>query len=266
MANNYTSASFLIPCSAEQARMVENAIAFIIEASPDEGNALLNKAPDSLTLLEKLTVRIVKEHPEFDSNAPSFTQPDYPDENLLMEVATEITPDGLAVFHDLSIDVDVAIGLTTAVLAVFELQDMVEISAAFTCDRPRIGEFGGVDAVVTAKGHHYLNRYRYLQTMQKAHQEELKYALCNVMHYQNENSIASAYLLTCKATDDAHSVALAKLAVLTGAQTEKKDFFVLSEEENTSIGLDKVTELTAFEYDGISKLLPSIDSLLPATC
>lgn len=40
MANNYTQASFLIPCSAEQAALVEQAVLFVHEASPAEGNAL----------------------------------------------------------------------------------------------------------------------------------------------------------------------------------------------------------------------------------
>ncbi|NTZ41095.1 hypothetical protein EXW94_26210 [Enterobacter sp. JMULE2] len=266
MANNYTSASFLIPCSAEQAEIAQEAIAFIVEASPEEGNALLNKSPDTMTVLEKLITRIVLEHPEVDSQDPTFTQPDCPENNLCMELGTEVCNDGLNVFHEQSIDVDVAIAVTTAVLAVFERPEMVVISAAFTCDKPRINEFGGVDVVVTAQGHDYLNRYRYLQTMQQAHLDEVKYALCNVMHYQNERSIPASYLLTYKVTDDARAVALAKLVSMTGSQPGENDYFVLDEEENTSLGLDKVSELTAFEYDGICKLLPSFDSLCPVTC
>lgn len=54
MANNYTKASFLIPCSAEHAALVEQAVLFVQEASTAEGNALLEKAPDTLTPQESL--------------------------------------------------------------------------------------------------------------------------------------------------------------------------------------------------------------------
>lgn len=263
MANDYTSASFLIPCSAEQATIAQEAITFIVEASPDAGNALLTKSPDTLTELEKLITRIVLTHPEVvDRRNPTFKQVPYPEVRLRLELEMEITEDGLVIFHEESIDMDAVIALTRAILSVFELPCMVEISAAFCCE----DEFGGVDVVVTAQGHDCLNRYRYLQTMQQAHLDEVKYALCNVMHYQNERSIPASYLLTCKVTDDARAVALAKLVIMTGSQPGENDYFVLDEEENTSLGLDKVTELSAFEYDGICKLLPSFDSLCPVTC
>ncbi|MBL5885635.1 hypothetical protein I7V28_19215 [Lelliottia amnigena] len=261
MANNYTSASFLIPCNAEQAAMVETAINFITEGSVKEGNALLEKSPESLTLLEKLIARIVLEHPEVHSQKPSFSQPDCPDENLLMELATEITPNGLAVFHEESIDVDVAIGLTHAVLAVFELPDMVEISAAFTCDKPRLDEFGGIIVLVTARGYQYLDRYRFTQTMHKAHQDGLKYALCSIVHHNGSEKIEASYLMACKSTDDARAVALSKLGSLPDVIQLNGYFSQPTKGKGVYLKLDKVTELTAFEFDGIRRILPSIDAL-----
>ncbi|MCW1830104.1 hypothetical protein OLZ31_25100 [Enterobacter asburiae] len=266
MANNYTSASFLIPCNLEQATMVESAIDFIIEGAVEVGNALLKASPESLTLLQKLIVRIVQEHPEFDSQNPSFTQPDCPDENLLMELATEASANGLMVFHNESIDVDVAIGLTHAVLAVFELPHMVQISAAFTCDRPRLDEFGGVDVVVNAQGYKYLDRYRFLQTMQKTHQDGLKHALCSIVHHNGNDKIEASYLMTCKATDDARGVALSKLGALPDVIQMNGYFSQTAKGNGVFLKLDKVTELTAFEFDGIRRILPSIDTLCTTTC
>lgn len=261
MAKDYTSTSFLIPCSAQQASIVQKAITFIVETSPDEGNALLAKSPDTLTVLEKLITRIVQTHPEVvDTQDSTFKDVPFPKVRLNLELDTEITEDGLVVCHEESIYMDAVIALTTAILSEFDLPGMVEISAAYCCD----GEYGGVDAVVTAQGHNYLNRSRYFQTMQQAHLKEVKYALCSVMHYQNESRFAATYLLTCKATEDPYKVALTKLSSIHNAQPVNSDLFILSKDENTSIGLDKVTELTAFEYDGICKFLPSIDTLSPA--
>ncbi|MCG0456549.1 hypothetical protein L6R44_10575 [Enterobacter cloacae complex sp. ECC445] len=261
MANNYTSASFLIPCTLEQATIVECAIDFITEGAVDVGNALLKESPDSLTLLQKLIVRIVQEHPEFDSQDPSFTYPGCPDENLLLELATEATASGLMVFHNESIDVDVAIGLTRAVLAVFELPHMVQISAAFTCDSPRLDEFGGVNVVVNAQGYKYLDRHRFLQTMQKAHQDGLKHALCSIVHHNGSDKIEASYLMTCKSTEDARTVALSMLGALPDVIQMNGYFTQPAKGQGVYLKLDKVTELTAFEIDGICRILPSIDVL-----
>jgi len=261
MANNYTKASFLIPCSAEQAALVEQAVLFVQEVSTAEGNALLKKAPDTLTLLEKLIVRIVQEHPEFNPLAPAFTQPDLPEENLTFELAMEITYDGIAIFHEESLDVDVAIGVTTAVLAVFDLPHMVQISAAFTCNKPRLDEFGGMIAVVTAQGYQYLDRYRFAQTMQKAHQEGLKHALCSIVHHIGSDKIEASYLMTCKSTDDARTVALSRLGALPDVIQMNGYFSQPAKGNGVYLKLDKVTELTAFEFDGICRIIPSIDAL-----
>jgi len=261
MANNYTQASFLIPCSAEQAALVEQAVLFVQEAAPAEGNALLEKTPDTLTLLEKLIVRIVQEHPEFRPQDPTFTQPDCPEENYILEMAMEITHNGIAIYHEESVDVDVAIGVTTAVLAVFDLPHMVQISAAFTCDKPRLDEFGGLDVVVNAQGYKYLDRHRFLQTMQKAHQDGLKHALCSIVHHNGSDKIEASYLLTCKSTEDARIVALSKLGALPDVIQMNGYFSQPAKGQGVYLKLDKVTELTAFEFDGIRRILPSIDVL-----
>lgn len=54
MADNYTQASFIIPCTQEQAKMAQEAITFVTEAEIAEGERLLDKPLTDCSLTEKL--------------------------------------------------------------------------------------------------------------------------------------------------------------------------------------------------------------------
>ncbi|EBG2148412.1 hypothetical protein FIP36_16845 [Salmonella enterica] len=265
MSQHFTKTSFIIPCSKEQALLAQEAIKFISEAEIKQGEALLSKSDEDCSLLEKLIIRMVKEHPEFNSEAPGFGDPSCPEENLNIELGTKVSEQGLNVFHEESMDVDHAIAITTAVLATFNLPHMVEISAAFVCDKASVDAFGGIVTVVTKERHWLLNRYRFSQTMNKAHADGIQYALCKVTHYQHENSYEACYLLDCKANSSAEAVALERISRLSESQAHMNTYISMDEENNIGLCLKRVCELTAFEYDGICKMIPSFDILCPVT-
>lgn len=100
MADNYTQASFIIPCTQEQAKMAQEAITFVTEAEIAEGERLLDKPLTDCSLTEKLILSIIENHPEYDPSEPSFGQPSCPDCNYELLFATEVTSSGLAVFME----------------------------------------------------------------------------------------------------------------------------------------------------------------------
>ncbi|MGT7661260.1 hypothetical protein ACRW5F_28765 [Escherichia coli] len=83
--------------------------------------------------------------------------------------ATEVNSSGLSVFHGETIDLDHAICLTTAVLSVFDLPEMVTITAAFTCSKSRTDEFGGMTILVTKDTHYYQDGCQFSRLMNEAH-------------------------------------------------------------------------------------------------
>nr|WP_235684278.1 hypothetical protein [Salmonella enterica]AQT23783.1 hypothetical protein [Salmonella enterica subsp. enterica serovar Enteritidis] len=66
MADNYTLASFIIPCTQEQAKMAQEAITFVTEAEIAEGERLIDKPLADCSLTEKLILSIIENHPEYD--------------------------------------------------------------------------------------------------------------------------------------------------------------------------------------------------------
>ena len=165
MADNYTLASFIIPCTQEQAKMAQEAITFVTEAEIAEGERLLDKPLADCSLTEKLILSIIENHPEYDPSEPSFGQPSCPDCNYELSFATEVNSSGLSVFHGETIDLDHAICLTTAVLSVFDLSEMVTITAAFTCSKSRTDEFGGMTILVTKDTHYYQDGCQFSRLM-----------------------------------------------------------------------------------------------------
>lgn len=267
MANNYTQASFTILCSQEQAQMALDAIAYDTDTDVSEGDHLLSKPASECSLTELLVLGIIQNHPECDPFEPTFGQPESPEDNYELELKAEITGSGLAISHDESINLDHAIAVTTAVLSVFNLPEMVTINAAFVCDRPRENEFGGATIVVTKDTHHYEEGFNFSRLMNEAHDAGVQYALVKVNQYNHENTYTECYLMSCKASESPYDVARHRLASdeSTSDDPDEDGVIILSEEDNTSMALHSVTELTPVVYDSLSKLLPSLDVLCPVT-
>ncbi|MCJ8646102.1 hypothetical protein MWG84_00640 [Escherichia coli] len=263
MADNYTQASFIIPCTQEQAKMAQEAITFVTEAEIAEGERLLDKPLKDCSLTEKLILSIIENHPEYDPSEPSFGQPSCPDCNYELLFATEVTSSGLAVFHGETIDLDHAICLTTAVLSVFDISEMVTITAAFTCSKSRTDEFGGMTILVTKDTHYYQDGCQFSRLMNEAHKAGIQYALCKVTHYHGESSYVASYVLSCDVADSAQEVVNKRLKACAGKEPED-GIYILCEEDNTSLSVELVTELSPLDYDKLSKLLPSLDTLCGA--
>ncbi len=109
--------------------------------------------------------------------------------NYELSFATEVNSSGLSVFHGETIDLDHAICLTTAVLSVFDLPEMVTITAAFTCSKSRTDEFGGMTILVTKDTHYYQDGCQFSRLMNEAHKAGIQYALCKVTHYHGESRL-----------------------------------------------------------------------------
>ncbi|MCF7291751.1 MULTISPECIES: hypothetical protein [Escherichia] len=247
--------------------MALDAIAYITDTDVAEGELLLSKPVPECSLTELLVLSIIQNHPECDPFEPTFGQSESPEDNYDLDFKAEITGKGLAICHEESINLDHAIAVTTAVLSVFNLSEMVTINAAFVCDQPRENEFGGASILVTKDTHHYEEGYQFSRLMNDAHDAGVQYALVKVNQYNHENAYTECYLLSCKASESAYDVARHRLASdeNTSADPDEDGVIILSEEDNTSMALHSVTELTPVVYDSLSKLLPSLDELCPVT-
>lgn len=263
MASNSTQASFTILCSQEQAQMALDAIAYVTDTNVSDGQRLLSKPASECSLTELLIMGIIQNHPECDTFEPIFGESESPEDHYELELKAQITVNGLAICHNESINLDHAIAVTTTVLSVFNLPEMVTINAAFICDLPRENEFGGATIVVTKDTHHYEEGFNFSRLMNKAHDAGVQYALVKVNQYNHEYSYTECYLMSCKVSESAHDVARHRLATDAINSDDPDVVTIRSEEDNISMALHSVTELTPVVYESLSKLLPSLDELCP---
>ena len=82
-------------------------------------------------------------------------------------------------------------------------------------------------------------------------------------HYHGESSYVASYVLSCDVADSAQEVVNKRLKACAGKEPED-GIYILCEEDNTSLSVELVTELSPLDYDKLSKLLPSLDTLCGA--
>lgn len=264
MADNHTESSFLIPCSKEQAALGIEAINIVSNATEEEKHILLNKPEADRTLLEKLVMALVEYCMEQTCSYPGNENNSWIDEELYLQLGTEIDCDGLNIFSEVDIDLNHAVIFTETFLKLMDLPHLVEISAAHTCSSARIDEFVGTLIMVSKDQIRYLDWEAFARLEREAHEAQVQYSLCEVMHYSGESSSKQQFLMTSKATESASGKVMDILMTFSEDGVDNDGLIVTSTEENDSCCLHAVHALTPSEYAVLAKYIPKAEDVYAA--
>ena len=109
--------------------------------------------------------------------------------------------------------------------------------------------------LVTKDTHYYRDGCQFSRLMNEAHKAGIQYALCKVTHYHGESSYVAKYVPELRRSGFSPEVVNRRLKACAGKEPED-GIYILSEEDNTSLSVELVTELSPLDYDKLSKLLP----------
>lgn len=195
MADYYTEASFIIPCSAEQATTAVQVMGHLRDEESELVELAINKSDtDEFTPEETIIRHCFFSHPDQDAS--------YSVKELDWSFSLETHSDGLWVYTDETINTEQAAIFTQAVLRAFDLPSLVEIEAAHTCSKQRTDAFGGHACVVTKDFIRWDGLYEFLEAESKAHSGQEKYFLCHITEVNGEYEYTSHFLMKCTGNED----------------------------------------------------------------
>lgn len=193
MTDYYTKASFVIPCSKEQAKTAIKALQHIDGDLTDFAIEMISKSNDDIFEPEDKIIRLCsKNHPD------SVDQSGF----LSWDFSSVPCKGGILVCHNESINTEHAAIFTQAVLSAFNLPHLVKILAAHTCSKPREDAFGGHACVVTKDYIHWNRAEDFLAAERKAHNKLEHYYACGITDPSSKNGIISHFLIKCTGQDD----------------------------------------------------------------
>ncbi len=240
MADFYTLASFIIPCSEEQAATAVNALELINgEVTEFAEAAILKTDGEVLTPEEKIIHHCFFNHPDQDK--------DNSIKNLNWSFNTGFCSEGLWVYTDESIDTEQAAIFTQAVLLSFNLPSIVEIQAAHTCSKQRTDAFGGHACIVTKDHIRWNELYSFLEAERKAHRDNERYFVCEITEVNGEYEYTSHFLLKCSGDDDPDQRLNEIFVSYRGDGSKEGDSFVWFD-SGTAAKNPCMSEITPYEF------------------
>src|SRR5690554_6152355 len=196
MADYYTNASFIIPCTEVQAEEALEALKHIRGELSQFAKEVIEKPSDQLsTAKEKIILSCFQEHPDQD--------PEYDLEDLEWNFNAEKGGTGIWIYENESINTEHAAIFTQAVLNAFDLPHLVGIEAAHTCSKPRLDGFGGHACVVTKDDIRWSDFQEFLTAEHEAHQNNEAYFYCTITEINGENEYRKDFLLRCSNSSSA---------------------------------------------------------------
>ncbi|EYU13427.1 hypothetical protein [Photorhabdus aegyptia] len=194
MADYYTEASFIVPCSEEQASVAIEALTHIDGECTEFARTVISEHKDEAFAPKESIIRhCFQNHP--DRNNDSFS--------LEWDFTLENYPDGLWIHAGESINTEHAAIFTQAVLIAFDLPYLVEIQAAHTSNKQRTDAFGGHACVVSKDHIRWNDLCDFLEAERKAHEEREQYFVCNIKNIKNgKYEYGHCFLMKCSGSDD----------------------------------------------------------------
>ncbi len=193
MADYYTEASFVIPCSKEEAETAAEAVQYIDEKYTDFVKQIISKKKDDIfNPMDLIIWECFHNHPDREDDGDS----------LEWVFSVEIVSDGLRVYADDSINTEHAAVFTQAVLNAFNIPYLVEISAAHTCSEQLSDAFGGHACIVTKDYIRWSDFHDFMEAERKAHKDRERYFMCDLTEFNGEYEYTSHFLMKCLGKDD----------------------------------------------------------------
>jgi hypothetical protein len=204
MADYYTQASFVIPCSKEQAVIALEAINQVSgELGEIAAECLSKEEENDFSVTEKLIRFFYFNHPDYDKNIQEIQG-----DALSWIFSAQLCPDesGVWVQSDESINTEQAAIFTQGILSVFDLDHMVEIQAAHTCNRPRLDGFGGHAFVVTKDSMEAFSTDEFVMAHTSAHMNGDKFYVCKISETCGQNHFSTKFLISIAGDDDPEEI------------------------------------------------------------
>lgn len=240
MANYYTEASFIIPCSQEQAAIAIDALEHINGEFTEVAEAAIFKTDGmELTPEEKLIRHCFFNHPEQDK--------DNSNKELDWYFNIQWCNEGLWVYTVESINTEHAAIFTQAVLFSFNLPSIVQIQAAHTCSKQRTDAFGGHACIVTKDHIRWHVLYDFLEAERKAHSDNVRYFMCDITEVNGEYEYTSHFLMKCSGQDDPEQRLDEIFVSYRGDGDKESDSFVWYD-CGTAAKNPNMSEITPYEF------------------
>lgn len=240
MADYYTLASFVIPCSQEQAQKSIEALQHIDGETTDYADLAIWKADSEPLEPEEIIIRhCFIRHPDQSK--------DLSEKELHFDFSVEPCIEGLWVKSDESINTEVAAIFTQAVLMAFDLPHRVDIQAAHTCSKMRTDAFGGHAAVVTKDSIRFDGLHRFLEAESQAHDKQERYFFCKITEQAGEPEFEIQFLMTCT-SDQQPEQRLDDIFVNFRGEGEKDGDNFVWFESNTAAKNPRLKEITPLEF------------------
>lgn len=165
MANNYTLGSFIIPLEDQEHVDFANEL---IECAEDESIDFNLEIEEAMSACDTQYNKAVF----CAARKLILSRDNYEPGDVALGFVVDFQENGIHVYHDEQIDVDSAACFAQVMLSHFESDKCVTFTAAFTCDKPRPDEFGGVGAFITADNIDWMSTYTWMEDILKLHNEK----------------------------------------------------------------------------------------------
>ena len=199
MADYYTEASFIIPCTDTQADIALAALkhleneesAYLNMMAKKEIKAEKNSTPDKMS---EIIRHCLENHPEQGR------------EHLTIELDWEFSAiknkKGIWLHNDECINTEHAAIFAQAVLNAFNIDEAVVINASHTCSRPVVDSFGGHSVVITKNSMRFHGLHDFVDAELKAHHNKESHYLCEITEVNGEYEYPDKFLMICRGEED----------------------------------------------------------------
>lgn len=162
MSNNYSQSSFLLPLDKQEQISFAKAVIECVEDEDIDFNE--ETKTEAEKAYDNAVFEIAKEIALSDSN--------YAPGGVSLGFVASFEEEGVHIYHDENIDIENAALFSHLILKHFNSENYATLAAAFTCDRPRLNEFGGAAAFITAKGINWMSTFSWVQSQIEQHARE----------------------------------------------------------------------------------------------
>lgn len=201
MRNYSTIASFIIPCSQDQAKEALKAFEHIDDGLSAFAAGVVKKSPDELSSpLERIIQSCYRNHPDQDIDDQYIDDEEIDDEEceeLFWDFDADLHDEGIWITPKDTIHTEHAAVFTQAVLQAYDLPHLVEIAASHYCDSYELDAFGGHGYVVTKDMMRWADLHDFFAVERMAHDNNEAYYLCSTTENHGGKEYRNDFLVCC---------------------------------------------------------------------
>jgi hypothetical protein len=260
MADYYSQASFILPCSPEHAKVALAALNIISDFDPEWLSTRDLSSDHDPVNLKRIVEQCVLNHPDAKDQCESGVENGLSDDqsglmDLCWDFCAEMHSEGLWIFSEDHFNSEHAAIFVQSVLASFDLPHMVQIEVAHACSRPRLDAFGGSAIAVTKTGSRFHDPYSFFEAEQTANNDNAAYYFCEITEIHSEYEYDSRFLMRCVG-DEKPDDRLEEILLNYRGVGERDDAFnMVMYPGGTGGKISRMETISPLEYMTMSKYL-----------